>query len=78
MQSDTAGREATVTVKIHGQTRSVTITTETMSAEEFVRQFRDFFGIPDNATVLTNGKVAEEVKAGDEVTFQQRASSKAA
>jgi hypothetical protein len=68
---------ATATVKIHGNTRNVNIELDGMSVDEFVSKFKAAFGIPDNATVLVNGREGDKVTPGDTVTFQTKASSKA-
>jgi hypothetical protein len=77
--SDTtpAASTATVTVKIHGAVRTVSIDLNGMSVQQFVERYKDTFGIPDNATPLVNGREGEALKEGDTLTFQTRASSKA-
>jgi hypothetical protein len=66
-----------IIVRIHGNTRRISVETDGLTIEEFSAKYKDVFGIPDNTSVLVNGAEASAVKPGDTVTFQSRASSKA-
>lgn len=70
-----------INISINGQTTSYP-TRDGVTAEELLDNddFLDIFQVPDNVSAIVNGTAANNrtLQNGDTVTFQTKASSKAA